>query len=99
MEGTLRFVRSRVEGTERRRSRADDEDGDGEKKKKSKGGENDLTPPPTPTPTASFDDGDDNNNKNQLKYPNLLERFDAFVASLRGKRLALFRCTQMVLGR
>ena len=26
----------------------------------------------------------------QLKYPNLLERFDAFVASLRGKRLALF---------
>ena len=26
----------------------------------------------------------------QLKYPNLLERFDAFVSSLKGKRLALF---------
>lgn len=59
----------------------DDDDGDGDRKKKQGRPRSNSS-----TSTSLLL----HSNSTQLKYPNLLERFDAFVASLKGKRLALF---------
>lgn len=60
----------------------DDDDGDGDRKKKQGRPRSNSS---TSTSLLLL-----HSNSTQLKYPNLLERFDAFVASLKGKRLALF---------